>query len=255
VYGLGEQFGPLNKRGQIVYSQVDDALGVNTGLTYKGAPFCWGVGSGKGAWGVFVNTPGRVVHGVGHPEWSHRSYSVIVDDEALDIFVMTAREPAQILDLYTQLTGRAAAVPLWGLGLWVSKAYYRTAEEAIAVAGKLRARRIPCDVLTLDGRAAWDALRFSLGPAALSAAGRGARSHESQRPAYLRLGISLRVNSLAIVPRTRQQELPAQDRDRRPVYLRLGHHSRHLALRRRAYAVAAVGDRRLHQPGCVRVVA
>jgi len=156
VYGLGEQFGPLNKRGQLVYSQVDDALGVNTGLTYKGAPFCWSNGSGKGAWGVFVNTPGRVVHGVGHPDWSHRSYALVVDDEALDIFVMTAREPAQIIDLYTQLTGRAAAVPLWGLGLWVSKAYYRTADEAIAVAGKLRARRIPCDVLTLDGRAAWD---------------------------------------------------------------------------------------------------
>ena len=31
-----------------------------------------------------------------------------------------------------------------------------TAEEAIAVAGKLRQRRIPSDVITLDGRAAWD---------------------------------------------------------------------------------------------------
>ena len=31
VYGLGEKFGPLNKRGQLVHSQVEDALGVNTG--------------------------------------------------------------------------------------------------------------------------------------------------------------------------------------------------------------------------------
>jgi len=35
VYGLGEKFGPLNKRGQLVESQVEDALGVNTGLSYK----------------------------------------------------------------------------------------------------------------------------------------------------------------------------------------------------------------------------
>ncbi|HXX84861.1 MAG TPA: TIM-barrel domain-containing protein [Casimicrobiaceae bacterium] len=156
VYGLGEKFGPLNKRGQIVVSQVEDALGVNTGLAYKNAPFCWSPGSGRGAWGVFVNTPGRVVHGVGHPEWSHRSYAFVVEDEALDCFLIAGRDPAQILERYTHLTGRAPDVPLWGLGLWVSKAYYRTPEEAIAVAAKLRARRIPCDVITLDGRAAWD---------------------------------------------------------------------------------------------------
>ena len=47
-------------------------------------------------------------------------------------------------------------MPLWSLGLWVSRAYYKTPEEAAAVAAKLRAHRIPCDVLTLDGRAAWE---------------------------------------------------------------------------------------------------
>jgi alpha-D-xyloside xylohydrolase len=42
------------------------------------------------------------------------------------------------------------------LGLWVSKAYYRTADEATETAAALREHGIPCDVLTLDGRAAWD---------------------------------------------------------------------------------------------------
>jgi alpha-D-xyloside xylohydrolase len=54
------------------------------------------------------------------------------------------------------LTGRAPDVPLWSLGLWVSRAYYRTADEAIEVAAAMRERKIPCDVLTLDGRAVWD---------------------------------------------------------------------------------------------------
>src|SRR6185436_18235755 len=63
--------------------------------------------------------------------------------------------PAGIVDHYTQLTGRAPGVPRWSLGLWVSRAYYKTPEEATDVAAKLRARKIPCDVLTLDGRAAW----------------------------------------------------------------------------------------------------
>ena len=156
VYGLGEQFGPLNKRGQRVTSRVEDALGVNTGRAYKCVPFCWSPGAKAGAWGFFVNTPARVVHGVGDPEWSHRSCVATVDDEALDVFLIAGRDPAQILERYTMLTGRAPDVPLWSLGLWVSRAFYRTADEAIAVAEELREKRIPCDVLTLDGRAAWD---------------------------------------------------------------------------------------------------
>ena len=156
VYGLGEKFGSLNKRGQLVHSQVEDALGVNTGLGYKNTPFAWGPGNGSGAWGLFVHTPGMVTHGVGHPDWSHRSYAVVVDDEALDLVVFASDAPAGVLDAYTQLTGRAPPVPRWSLGLWVSRAYYKTPAEAIEVAQKLRERRIPCDVLTLDGRAAWN---------------------------------------------------------------------------------------------------
>ena len=156
VYGLGEKFGPLDKRGQMIHSHVHDALGVNTGLAYKNTPFAWSPGTGKGAWGAFVHTPGMVTHGVGHPDWSHRSYAVMVEDEALDLFLLAGESPASILDLYTQLTGRPAGVPRWSLGLWVSRAYYATPEDALAVAARLRERKIPADVLTLDGRAAWD---------------------------------------------------------------------------------------------------
>jgi alpha-D-xyloside xylohydrolase len=171
VYGLGEKFGALNKRGQLIHSQVEDALGVNTGLAYKNTPFAWSPGTGKGAWGAFVHTPGMVTHGVGHPDWSHRSYAVMVEEEALDLFLFTGDSPACILDRYTQLTGRPAPVPRWSLGLWVSRASYPTPDDAIAVAAKLRQRRIPADVLALDGRSAfdvetrfdftWDPQRFS----------------------------------------------------------------------------------------------
>jgi alpha-D-xyloside xylohydrolase len=155
VYGLGEKFGPLDKRGQLVHSQVTEAGGVNTGLAHKNAPFAWSPGAGKGAWGVFVNTPAMVVHGVGHPDWSHRSYVLLVDDEALDLFLFAAETPAGILDRYAQLTGRPAGVPPWSLGLWVSPENCRTPAEVADFAARLRERRIPCDVLLLDGRATW----------------------------------------------------------------------------------------------------
>ncbi len=96
-----------------------------------------------------------VTHGVGNPDWSHRSYALVVDDEALDLFFFAGDTPAAILDGYTSLTGRAAPVPRWSLGLWVSRARFDTPDEALAVARTLRERRIPCDVLMLDHASAW----------------------------------------------------------------------------------------------------
>ncbi|HEV2220548.1 MAG TPA: TIM-barrel domain-containing protein [Casimicrobiaceae bacterium] len=156
IYGLGEKFGSLDKRGQLVHSQVADAQGVNTGLAYKNTPFAWSPGNGTGAWGMFVNTPGMVTHGVGHPDWSHRSYAIMVEDEALDLFLFAGDAPARILDLYTALTGRPAGVPRWSLGLWVSRAGFESPEDAIAVAARMRERRLPCDVLALDAGSVWN---------------------------------------------------------------------------------------------------
>jgi alpha-D-xyloside xylohydrolase len=152
VYGLGEKFSSLDRRGQLLESHVEDALGVNTGRSYKNVPFCWS----PDGWGVFINTPADVVHGVGFPAWSHRSYVAVVEDEAVDLFLFAADSPAALLASYTEVTGRAPKLPAWGLGLWISKAYYKTAAEAIDVACALREHGIACDVLTLDGRAAWE---------------------------------------------------------------------------------------------------
>ena len=151
VYGFGEKFGPLDKRGQLVRGRTEDALGVNTELSYKNIPFCWTTDG----WGVLMHTPGVVRHGVGYPQWSHRSYVAEIEDGALDMFLF-AGEPAQIIDRYTVLTGRAAQPPLWGYGMWLSRAYYKTPQEAIDAAADVRRRAIPCDVITLDGRAAWE---------------------------------------------------------------------------------------------------
>ena len=156
VYGLGEKFGPLNRRGQFVRGRIEDALGVNTELSYKNIPFCWGLSHGGGAWGVFAHSPGTVQHGVGFASWSQRSYVLEIEDEALDVFLLAAESPADVLGQYAALTGAPAPVPRWSLGLWMSRAYYKTPEECAEVAADIRRRRFPCDVITLDGRAVWD---------------------------------------------------------------------------------------------------
>jgi alpha-D-xyloside xylohydrolase len=149
VYGLGEKWAALNRRGQLINSWNEDATTVNSELSYKNTPFAW---SPEG-WGLFVHTPARVTHGVGYPQWSHRTYILQVHDAELDVFFIAGQTPAEILERYTFLTGKAPQPPRWSYGVWMSRAYYKTAEIAMEVAEKMRARRLPFDVLVLDGRA------------------------------------------------------------------------------------------------------
>ncbi|MEM9168366.1 MAG: TIM-barrel domain-containing protein [Pseudomonadota bacterium] len=149
VYGLGEKWSALNKRGQVVHSYNHDALGVNAEASYKNAPFAWS----PAGWGVFVHTPAPVTHGVGFAPWSHRAYGVLVEDDSLDLFLFSGENGAQLLEQYTDLTGRAPEPPTWSLGVIVSKAYYQDSDELLAKAREIRRRRMPCDTITLDGRA------------------------------------------------------------------------------------------------------
>ena len=156
VYGLGEKWGSLNKRGQLIRSYNHDALGVNAEISYKNVPFCW---SPQG-WGIFHHTPAPVTHAVGYAPWSHRSYCSLLEDECFDLFIFVAKPNhqggnvgASLLRSYTNLTGRAPIPPSWSTGVILSKAYYQDADEILDAARQVRERNMPCDVITFDGRA------------------------------------------------------------------------------------------------------
>ena len=174
VYGLGEKWSKLDKRGQLIRSYNHDALGVNAEISYKNVPFSWS----PNGWGIFVHTPAPVTHGVGYAPWSQRSYGVLVEDYSLDLFVLRAANGAAMLDTYTELTGKAPTPPDWSLGVILSKAYYQDVDELMATAKAVREHNMPCDVITLDGRAwqdtdtrfafEWDKKRYD-NPAAVLA--------------------------------------------------------------------------------------
>ncbi len=149
VYGLGEKWGRLDKRGQLLRSWNSDALGVNAEVSYKNTPFAWS----PDGWSAFAHTCAPVTHAVGHAPWSQRAYCLWVEQGGLDLFLAAGQDGAELIGAHTALTGRAALPPFWSLGVILSRAYYRNADEILAVAREVRERGMPCDVITFDGRA------------------------------------------------------------------------------------------------------
>ncbi|MEI6520464.1 MAG: TIM-barrel domain-containing protein [bacterium] len=143
IFGCGESFTRLNKRGQKVVLWTCDAHGVQTPEMYKPIPFYL---SSRG-YGVFVHSSTPMTFDFGN---SYDSTTTLhVGDDMLDIFVFLGN-PKEILSEYTALTGRSPMPPLWSFGLWMSRITYKSEEETRDVARLLREHRIPCDVIHLD---------------------------------------------------------------------------------------------------------
>ncbi len=143
IFGCGESFTRLDKRGQRVNAWTRDAMGVQNELMYKPIPFFL---SSQG-YGMFVHTSAPVTFDFGKTYDSHNA--IYTGDENLDLFVFLG-EPKDILSEYTALTGRSPVPPLWSFGFWMSRITYKSEEEVRDVAAKLREHRVPADVIHLD---------------------------------------------------------------------------------------------------------
>ncbi len=143
IFGCGESFTELNKRGQRVVLFTEDAAGVQNEGMYKPIPFFM---SSRG-YGIFMHTTTPVTCDFG--KYYNGITSLMIGDDALDLFVFLG-EPKDILYEYTGLTGKATMPPLWSFGFWMSRITYFSEKEGRAVADKLRVNRIPADVIHFD---------------------------------------------------------------------------------------------------------
>ncbi|HAU38682.1 MAG TPA: alpha-xylosidase [Phycisphaerales bacterium] len=143
LFGAGESFTRLNKRGQKIALWMQDPHGVQTSRMYKPVPFFL---SSRG-YGMFVHTAAPLTFDFG---CSYDGLNTIYcGDETLDVFLFVGT-PKEILSEYTALTGRSPVPPTWSFGLWMSRLTYKSDEEVRQVTGELRRRKIPCDVIHLD---------------------------------------------------------------------------------------------------------
>jgi hypothetical protein len=69
----------------------------------------------------------------------------------LDVFIVGAREPAQVMAEYARLTGHPEMPPLWSLGYMQSHRTLAGPDEVMWVARTMREKRLPCDALIYLG--------------------------------------------------------------------------------------------------------
>jgi len=143
IFGCGESFTKLDKRGQKIVLWANDANGIQKQRMYKPIPFFM---SSLG-YGMFIHTTTPITCDFGY-SFSGVNSLMIGDDE-LDLFVSLG-SPKDILDEYTKLTGKSPLPPLWSFGLWMSRCTYNSENQVRDIAAKLRENNIPCDVLHLD---------------------------------------------------------------------------------------------------------
>ena len=143
IFGCGESFTQFNKRGQKVILWTDDANGVQNETMYKPIPFYM---SSRG-YGVFMHhsTPIAIDFG----KYFNGANSMMIGDDELDLFVFIG-QPKDILDEYTDLTGKTQMPPLWSFGFWMSRITYFSEEEGREIAKNLRKNKIPSDVIHFD---------------------------------------------------------------------------------------------------------
>ena len=143
IYGCGESFTSLNKVGQKVHLSVTDPQGPETDGQYKPVPFFF---SNRG-YGIFMHTSAPVTCDFG------ASYigadRLFMADEQVDFFVFFG-EPKDILNEYTDITGKSPMLPLWSFGTWMSRITYFSQDEGLEIAKQLRAHKIPSDVIHFD---------------------------------------------------------------------------------------------------------
>ncbi|WP_371749450.1 alpha-xylosidase [Streptomyces sp. NBC_01283] len=148
VYGLGEHFTPFVKNGQVVDMWQADG-GTSSEQAYKNVPFSLHV-SPAGAYGVFVNHPGKVSYEIGSESVGHMQFSV--EDQTLEYYVVAGPTPKDVLRRYTALTGRPALPPAWSFGLWLTTSFTTQYDEETVTSfvDGMAERDIPLSVFHFD---------------------------------------------------------------------------------------------------------
>jgi len=141
-YGSNARFGhPLDMRGGRVLVRVGEDR-VHRGQNRINIPFFMSTNG----YGMFFNTtwPQTYKFGTESPDYC----SLEVKSNELDYYFIYGPALKDILDRYTDITGKTPLPPKWAFGTWVNT--YSKQETALEIARKFRQEGLPADVFRID---------------------------------------------------------------------------------------------------------
>jgi len=140
IYGLGERFGPIDARGEIVELWAQDRR-IDPSRRTSHSPMPLLISSRRYA--VLLDTTARARVDVGATDPG--AMRVQVEAGALRLMVIRARDPKQLLRRVSRLTGRPPLVPRWGVGVW--KNLIGGERRVLADLERLSEHEIPIDAV------------------------------------------------------------------------------------------------------------
>ena len=122
VYGMGERFTPFVKNGQSIDIWNADG-GTSTYQSYKNIPFYL---TTKG-YGVLVNHPEEVSFEIATEMVTRTQFSV--KGSYLDYYIINGPSMKEVLEKYTDLSGKPSLPAPWTFGLWLSTSFTTNYDE------------------------------------------------------------------------------------------------------------------------------
>jgi alpha-glucosidase/alpha-D-xyloside xylohydrolase len=146
VFGLGEGGPQFDRRGSA--DRMRSGQGGYRLRTHGGrVPVPWLIGTA--GWAMFVHQP------YGRFDLTGKEGMFAPADPAsalpIDLFIVAAREPSQIMAEWARLTGLPQIPPLWALGYQQSHRTLASREEVLSIARTFREKKLPCDALIYLG--------------------------------------------------------------------------------------------------------
>ena len=150
IYGLGDKPGCLNKRGYsyVNWNTDDPAPHVDSFKSlYKSIPFFIVLGD-EYCYGIFADNTYKTTFDFGYENTDY--YFVEHEKGELDYYFIPGNDMAEVVGLYTSLTGTTPLYQRWIYGSHQSRWGYYTQDEVLDIADKFRELDIPCDVIHMD---------------------------------------------------------------------------------------------------------
>lgn len=154
VYGLGEKNGSLDKRGwklggyeYVMWNSDTYSYDSSTDPIYVSVPFCLVTRWGR-AHGIFLDNTWRSFFDIGHRNPGFLTFGA--EGGEVNYYFINGPTPKQVIQRYTELTGRMPLPPLWSLGYNQCRYSYYPEYRVRLLADTFRVKKVPADVIWLD---------------------------------------------------------------------------------------------------------